>query len=48
VDKLKPMNLMHYFLEEPYGKPISSVGKGCIIAELARVDAGLATFFAVQ
>ena len=39
---------MHKFLSAPYGDPISLVGKGLILSELARCDAGLSTFLAVQ
>jgi hypothetical protein len=39
---------MTHLLRAPHGKEISTLGKGVLIAELARIDAGLATFFAVQ
>jgi hypothetical protein len=39
---------MQYLLRAPYGKEISTIGKGIMIAELARIDAGLATFVTVQ
>ena len=38
---------MHKLLGAPYGKEVSSIGKGLIFSEIARVDAGLSTFFAV-
>lgn len=48
VPKLREINIMEYFFDAPYGKPLSSAGKGCLAAELARGDAGLATMVMVD
>ena len=48
VPKFKELNIMDYFLQPPYGKGYSMTCLGCIIAELARGDAGVCTFVLVQ
>jgi len=48
IEKLKAIKPLQHFLKAPYGKEISSFGKGAIAAEFARIDAGFATFLVVQ
>lgn len=48
VPKLRATNVLDYFLKPPYGKPLSTLGQGAIIAELARGDAGVCTMVLVQ
>lgn len=48
LPKLKELNILEYYFNPPYGKPFSSAGKGCVAAELARGDAGLATMLMVD
>ncbi len=48
VEKLKSAKIFNYFLKKPYGENFSSLGIGCLLAEAARVDAGVATFCAVS
>ena len=48
VQRMRTINLLDHFFKPPYGNEKSTLMKGLIIAEFARVDAGLATFFAVQ
>ena len=39
---------MKYFFKKPYGVGTSSLTQGVLIAELTRIDPGLATVFLVQ
>lgn len=48
IAKLKPLNLAGHFFKKPYGYGTSSLIQGILSMELARIDAGLATFFTVQ
>jgi hypothetical protein len=44
---MKSLDPLGKFLKPPYGKPLSTLGKGLIFSELARIDAGACTFLAV-
>lgn len=35
-------------MKHPYGKPLSTLAQGCIVAELARGDCGVCTLLIVQ
>lgn len=48
INKLKPLNLLGHFFKKPYGYGTSSLLQGVLSLELARIDAGLATFLIVQ
>ena len=49
IEKLKSTGLLHNYFKSPYGnKEVSTFAKGVLAAELARVDAGVATFLIVQ
>ena len=45
---MKEKNIIRYFFKKPYGEDASLVFQGVLISEVARIDAGLATFIAVQ
>jgi hypothetical protein len=42
------LKFFNHFLPKPYGEEVSEVCKGVLIAELARIDLGLATFIIVE
>lgn len=44
IPKLRDSGLFEYLLDKPFGKSDSLFKQGLIYAELARIDAGLATF----
>ena len=48
IDKLKPLGLLKHYFQKPYGYGTSCLKQGVLIAELARIDPGLATFCVVQ
>ena len=48
IDKMKHLELMKYFFKKPYGVGTSCLTQGVLIAELTRIDPGLATVFLVQ
>ena len=45
---MKPLGILKHFFKEPYGVGTSCLKQGIIIAELTRIDPGLATAFLVQ
>ena len=48
VPKFKEAGFMQYMMPEPWGKPMSIGAQGMLIAEMARVEPGVATMFLVQ
>lgn len=48
VEAAKKYKLVEHLLDPPYGVGACYLKTGIIYMELGRVDAGLATFFAVQ
>lgn len=46
--KLREANIIGHFISKPYGFGSSVLMQGMAIAEISRVDAGVATFTAVQ
>jgi len=48
VQKLRQIDPLGLFFRPPYGKDVSSVTVGLILAELTRVDLGVGTFLAVH
>ena len=45
---MKNLNPLEHFLKAPYGKPLSTLGQGALIAEFARGDPGVCTMLIVQ
>lgn len=48
LPEIRSLNIFEKWLKAPHGSPFSTGGIGASIAELARIDAGLATFLLVQ
>jgi len=45
---LKPLGILKHFFKKPYGLGTSCLKQGVLIAELTRIDPGLATAYLVQ
>jgi len=45
IEKVKPLKIMEKLLPAPYGENRSFTFIGCLLAEFARIDLGLGTFF---
>lgn len=48
IPKVREAGFFKHFFKAPYGEPVSALGMGWIVAELARGDASVATFLLVQ